>query len=324
MAEADIRPAAQFGISTILKLVATIVILALVIRSLDLDKLSGALSTIDWHWLVLGSVASALFVALRIIKWRELTRTNAMRASGKEIARTALLGLGVGLITPVRLGEIVGVAPFPRAERGRAILAHGYDRLYELLAVLIFSLPAAFLLLGWTGRLVSVAVVLAYGLGLLATQSLYVRRKFGGLALLRKVPKIEALLDAIIVTSPAYWLLSVAYFLTGYILLVCFIVGIEPIDNWQAVSILPVVTLSNLISITIGGLGVREGLAAALSPSVGLGPEVAAAAFFLAFFSTRLIPGILGLVWTAVSARRHSPLPQAGALDASQAGRRSA
>ena len=72
-------------------------------------------------------------------------------------------------------------------------------------------------------------------------------------------------------------MLSIAYFLTGYLLLTCFIVGIEPIDNWHAVFILPVVTLSNLISITIGGLGVREGLAAALSPSVGLAPEVAAA-----------------------------------------------
>ena len=54
-------------------------------------------------------------------------------------------------------------------------------------------------------------------------------------------------------------MLSIAYFLTGYLLLTCFIVGIEPIDNWHAVLILPVVTLSNLISITIGGLGVREG-----------------------------------------------------------------
>ena len=91
------------------------------------------------------------------------------------------------------------------------------------------------------------------------------------------------------------------------LLLMCFIVGIEPIHDWHAVFILAVVTLSNVISITIGGLGVREGLAAALSPSVGLAPEVAAAAFFPSFFSTRLIPGIIGLAWTAASTKRHSP-----------------
>ena len=313
MAEDEAPSAKRPPISMILKLVATVVILALVFYSLDLDKLSGALSAIDWHWLVLGSVASALFVSLRIIKWRELTRTNGMSASGKEIARTALLGLAVGLITPVRLGELVGVAPFPRPDRGRAILSHGYDRLYELFAVLVFSLPAAFLLLGWAGRLVSVAIVAIYGIGIVMAQSAYWRSKFGGFSLLRKVPKLDALLSTIIATSPVYWMLSITYFLTGYLLLMCFIVGIEPIHDWHAVFILPVVTLSNLISITIGGLGVREGLAAALSPSVGLAPEVAAAAFFLSFFSTRLIPGIIGLAWTAVSTKRHSPLPQSGA-----------
>jgi hypothetical protein len=145
----------------------------------------------------------------------------------------------VGLITPVRLGELVGVAPFPRSDRGKAILSHGYDRLYELFAVLVFSLPAAFLLLGWTGR-VSVAIVALYGLGIAVAQSAYWRPKFGGFSLLGKVPKLKALLSAIIVTSPVYWMLSITYFLTGYLLLMCFIVGIEPIHNWHAVLILPV------------------------------------------------------------------------------------
>ena len=314
MADGDAPLAKRPPLTMILKLVATVVILALVVYSLDLEKLSGALSAIDWHWLVLGSLASALFVSLRIIKWRELTRRNGMNASGKEIARTALLGLAVGLITPVRLGELVGVAPFPRSDRGKAILSHGYDRLYELFAVLVFSLPAAFLLLGWTGRLVSVAIVALYrdwhrhgAVGVLAAE---IRRVLA----VRQSAEAPTLCSApSSSTSPGYWMLSIAYFLTGYLLLTCFIVGIEPIDNWHAVFILPVVTLSNLISITIGGLGVREGLAAALSPSVGLAPEVAAAAFFLSFFSTRLIPGIVGLMWTAMSTKRHAPSTQGSA-----------
>jgi len=180
MADGDAPLAKRTPLTMILKLVATVVILALVVYSLDLEKLSGALSAIDWHWLLLGSLASALFVSLRIIKWRELTRRNGMNASGKEIARTALLGLAVGLITPVRLGELVGVAPFPRSDRGKAIVSHGYDRLYELFAVLVFSLPAAFLLLGWTGRLVSVAIVTLFGIGIVMAQSAYWRPNLAG------------------------------------------------------------------------------------------------------------------------------------------------
>ena len=114
----------------------------------------------------------------------------------------------------------------PRPDRGRAILSHGYDRLYELFAVLVFSLPAAFLLLGWAGRLVSLGIVATYGVGIAMAQSAYWRSKFGGFSLLRKVPKLDALLSTIIATSPVYWMLSITYFLTGYLLLMCFIVGI--------------------------------------------------------------------------------------------------
>ena len=60
---------------------------------------------------------------------------------------------------------------------------------------------------------------------------------------------------------------------------------------------LPPVTLSNLVTITVGGLGLREGLAALLGPVGGIMPEVAAAAFFLSFFWTRLLPGLVGVGW---------------------------
>ncbi len=94
------------------------------------------------------------------------------------------------------------------------------------------------------------------------------------------------------------------------LLLMCFIVGIEPIHDWHAVFILAVVTLSNVISITIGGLGVREVRPQHSRRALASAPEVAAAAFFLSFFSTRLIPGIIGLAWTAASTKRHSPSTQ--------------
>ena len=62
------------------------------------------------------------------------------------------------------------------------------------------------------------------------------------------------------------------------------------------------VTLSNLISITIGGLGVRAGLAATTSPSVGLAPEVAAAAFFLVLLLDQTDPRPH---WADVDRREH-------------------
>ena len=313
MADVDTFVVKRPPISMILKLVATVVILALVFYSLDLDKLSGALSAIDWHWLVLGSAASALFVSLRIIKWRELTRTNGMNASGKEIARTALLGLAVGLITPVRLGELVGVAPSrgriaaelssPTAMTGSTSCLRCWCSAFRRRSCCLAG-PGA-----WSASASSQPMGLASPWRSRPTgdrnseaSRCYAKCRSSTLC---SAPSSRPRRSIGCCPSPTS--------LPATLLLMCFIVGIEPIHDWHAVFILPVVTLSNLISITIGGLGVREGLAAALSPSVGLAPEVAAAAFFLSFFSTRLIPGIIGLAWTAMSTKRHSPLPQSGA-----------
>ena len=106
--------------------------------------------------------------------------------------------------------------------------------------MLVFSLPAAFLLLGWAGRLVSVAIVALYrdwhrhgAVGVLAVEIRRASRCYA------KCRSSDALLSTIIVTSPGYWMLSIAYFLTGYLLLTCFIVGIEPIHDWHAVSFCP-------------------------------------------------------------------------------------
>ena len=146
----------------------------------------------------------------------------------------------------------------------------------------------------------SALVVAVYALVLVAVATSAWRQRLGRRSTLHKIPKLEAILSAVIVTSPRYWTLSFANFVVAYLLVIFFIVGVEPIGNWQAVFVLPVVTLSNLITITVGGLGVREGLAAAMSPGVGLTPEVTAAAYFLSFFWTRLVPGLVGLSLVAL------------------------
>jgi uncharacterized membrane protein YbhN (UPF0104 family) len=278
------------------------------VRALDLEKLINAFVLVDWHWLLLGCLASAVFVSLRITKWRELTRENGLHASRLEITYAALFALALGLVTPARVGEVAVVAPFPPVARRKAIFTHAYDRVCELFAVLLFCLPAAFLFLGWVGLLLGIGVLTVYALGIAGAASLAWRTRFSRSLPFRKTSKLQAVLTSCVATSLRYWILSLANFLVAYTLVIFFIVGIEPIDNWQAIFILPVVTLSNLVSITVGGLGVREGLAAALSPRVGLSPEVAAAAFFLSFFWTRLIPGVIGLLWTVLRTEHRSNL----------------
>jgi hypothetical protein len=89
-------------------------------------------------------------------------------------------------------------------------------------------------------------------------------------------------------------------YVQAYLLIAAFILGSQPIGDWRMVLLLPIVTLSNLVSVTVGGLGIREGLAAAVLPLGSVNAESAAAAFFLSFFFTRVVAGFVGVVWTAI------------------------
>lgn len=289
----------------VLKIMATVLVLGLLARFLDIEKLYDAIVAVDWQWMLLGCAASVLFVALRIEKWRELTSKNGLHADRSAIVRASLFALALGLVTPARAGEVVAVAPFGPGARRKAVLTHVYDRICELFAVLALCLPAVLILVGRAGFLLSALIVVVYALGLVAAGTSAWRQRLGRISILQK-PRFEAILRGIVVTSPRYWALSFVSLVCAYVLVIFFIVGVEPIANWQAVFVLPVVTLSNLITITVGGLGVREGLAAALSPQVGLTPEVTAAAFFLSFFWTRLVPGLVGLAWVILRVEKRS------------------
>ncbi|MDP2719205.1 MAG: hypothetical protein Q8P44_05145, partial [Dehalococcoidia bacterium] len=70
-----------------------------------------------------------------------------------------------------------------------------------------------------------------------------------------------------------------------------------PVDSWGFVLLLPLVTLSNVVPVTVGGLGIREGLAALLLPAAGISAEVAATAFFTTFLLSIVLPGVVGLCW---------------------------
>ena len=177
----------------VLKVAVTIVVLGLLARFLDIEKLSDAIVAVDWHWMLLGCAASAIFVALRIEKWRELTSKNGLYANRSETARASLFALALGLVTPARAGEVAAVAPFGPGAKRKAVLTHAYDRICELFAVLALCLPAALILLGWPGFLLSALIVAVYALGLVAAADLGVAAEVRPHIDIQEVPKLEAI-----------------------------------------------------------------------------------------------------------------------------------
>jgi uncharacterized membrane protein YbhN (UPF0104 family) len=280
-----------------LKIALTVALLAALLFSLDVSRFAAAIFQVDPGWMLLGIALCFLFVAARMLKWIFLARANGLQAPPLELVRAMMFALALGIVTPGRVGEVAAIAPFTPADRPRAILAYVFDRIGELATVLLFCAPTAFVFLPGWGLLIGLGLC-ACSVGIvLAVQVPWLRRQIAARLPQRTPARLREVLGSVIAVPAAYWLISLVTYLITYASVAAFIAGSQPIDSALALLLLPPVTLSNLVTITIGGLGLREGLAALLGPTGGVLPEVAAAAFFLSFFWTRLVPGLLGIGW---------------------------
>lgn len=280
-----------------LKIALTVALLAALLFSLDVSRFAAAIFQVDPSWMVLGIALCFLFVAVRMLKWIFLARANGLQAPPLELVRAMMFALALGIVTPGRVGEVAAISPFTPADRPRAILAYVFDRIGELATVLLFCAPAAFAFLPGWGLLIGLGLCVGSVGIVLAVQVPWLRRQIAARLPQRTPARLREVLGSVIEVPVAYWLISLVTYLVTYASVAAFIAGSQPIDSALALLLLPPVTLSNLVTITIGGLGLREGLAALLGPAGGVLPEVAAAAFFLSFFWTRLVPGLLGVGW---------------------------
>jgi uncharacterized membrane protein YbhN (UPF0104 family) len=290
---------------TLARIAITGSLIAALVYWLDMGALLKSAQRMQAGHLAVGILLCFAFVAARIFKWILILRINGLSAPLVAIVRSMLFALAVGIVTPVRIGEVVAVAPFPPSEtRSRSLTVYLFDRVGELSTVFLFSAPACYLLLPGLGKPLAVGlVILSLAMPLILQISFWrlcIARRFEG----KVSNRLTAFLSSDIKASPAYWLWSCFTYLLTYASIAVFIHGFEPISQLSSLMVLPVVTISNLVTITIGGLGVREGLAALLSPSVGLTPEFVAVAFFLSFVFTRALPGMFGLIWFAISTKR--------------------
>jgi glycosyltransferase 2 family protein len=237
---------------------------------------------------------------LRAWKWRCAVAPLEPKATLRESLVSYLGAIPLSLFTPARLGEFSRGWYFPhRSLHGLSALgAAAMDKYTDLLAVVAWSIPglaALFGVRGWSGGMAAFAVLwpLPIWFGRL--------RPGGGPGTLR----IRAVL-AKIMPPPGMFthgrslrlvLLGMAAFGVEFLqyqglLLACLPSAVDFLSLAGAVA---VITLANALQLTVGGLGVREGLAIVLLRPMGVPPEAAVFAAFSIFLLDQLLPACLGL-----------------------------
>lgn len=275
----------------------TLLLLALVLWRAQPERLAAAAASTHPGYLLAALALTFPFLYLKALRWSYLLRAANVHVSFGDAAISLIGGMGLALVTPARLGELVRAVYLRDAPRwkvgGLVLIDKGFDVLV-LAALSIFG--------GWSllGPAAGIALLLVTVLGTAAVYlpsplSLLLHRVSTGLPLRSRLESSFSSLQSLSPrTTTTCLVLTLAAF--GIVLLQFGIVLL----SWRSWSMaivfltFPLVVLSNVVPITIGGLGVREGLAAILLAHYGVSPAHAAVAAFLMFVMNTALPGVAG------------------------------
>jgi hypothetical protein len=291
------------------RVVGLVVLVALVVRRVEWAAVEENYRGIDAG--TAGAIAAAVLAAmgLRLHKWLIQVRAMGfkMRVGAATVARGFLLGVLLGAVTPLRLGEFYRVAAATAGEpggRGRAAAGVLLDKGYEL-SVVLATLVVGAVLVG-----MSVGACLLVGAVTAAIGWLVLGRWRGGAGTGRVARGLATLAAAksclsagdrgrLLLWTAAAHALNMA---AGYALYRAF--GELSVGDY--VVRIPLITLINTVPVTVGGFGLRELTAIELFSQVGYPAAGAAVAAAGLFFAANVLPALVLLPIAAALASKET------------------
>jgi uncharacterized protein (TIRG00374 family) len=234
-------------------------------------------------------------LAVKITRWWVLARSVDAHIRWRDAAGSYLAGLCLAVITPFASGELArGLWFQQRAELTGKVLV---DKLLDLTVVALFTVTGIIWIPGYVPLKIVCAVMAVVMAGAWS-----VRRWLGALGMrigekLRR-PALVRLCEAVrhIETRVlgTIVLLAALFFVLFYAQAFVLLKGFAPSAPARTLTVFPLITLSTIVPITIGGLGIREWAAALLLRHFEISDAVAVNAFFMHFIVITFIPGLLG------------------------------
>ena len=284
-------------------------VLTLLIRSVSWADISVALASANRVLLVAGGFFSVPIVVLKGVKWWLLLRHAGISVPLRKTALSYMAGLGFGLVTPGRVGELarIWVLALDKDDYLTAGTLVLVDRLTDLAALLcVLSVSVLYFFGAWWLAGYILLGVIACSLWLLLTR----RWRTGPQKARSKGGFVAKIVSAVAGLSAAhiavYVVLGLVVTLCGVCMVHTFLNAMQSVPFIDCLSAIPPVFMNSLLPVTIGGVGVREVIMTAVCEQIGVESAVAVSAILIYFAGSMLLPGALGLVLFAVfKPRRH-------------------
>lgn len=298
-----------------------ILIFIVILTRIDIPSLLGIFASINLFYLFLAVTFNGVAVILKSFKWKIIVNTVNETFSLFESVRAFLIGFSFSVLTPAKLGDLIR-AYYVRNENrttGRALSTVVTDRLIDIamlvgiagIGIFLFSSLYHFEILSLVvlgmivaGAACGIAVILNKSLlskilrpffnlfvpgSMKGKVSLYFHEFYEGLFSFyhRKKAFFSALAIALLSWIPP--------FVYGYLLALS--LGI-PLDPLYFVVIIPIISLLDLLPISISGIGTRDAALIFLFGLKGISAESAVAFSMLYLFMSYWLVALVGaLLW---------------------------
>jgi uncharacterized membrane protein YbhN (UPF0104 family) len=319
MTASEAGTTSRFPLKWVLRIVATVVALALIAWWLPVDQLWSAMSSVPPLTWPLALVAYLSAHLLGVVKWRLLVNTAGAALPGRAAVHAYYWGLFGNLFLPSIVGGDVvraGVAMKHSRSTSALLLGSLVDRVQDVIGLGVLTAVGALLApraLDGTSRRIFLLFALLMGVGLVA--GLLALRFFPARLTPYKVRRLAVKVrKAVRATASRPQALATAFFI-GLALQTTLIVinwelgrriGIDiPFHVWLFVW--PLAKIAGLTPLTQGGIGVREAAQAALFVPFGVTAVQAVATglvFEVVIITGGLVAGVIAIVMRGPAARR--------------------
>jgi glycosyltransferase 2 family protein len=279
---------------TLFALVLTVAVLAALFAVLDVSTLVAALREIDLRFFGLALAAMPLFIALKAYKWHCLARTCASVTYFDSLG-SYLVGNSLSLFTPSKTGELARALYLPSGSKEAILGLTVVDKVFDLLGLLSLTSLGLLLVSGPLAALpfaIAAAALIAMLLNLR-----FLGRFVAGHPWLSRVKPLVSLCNGVAVNTRIVGISLGLTLITFFVVLAqcyCLVLAFGPVSPIAILFTFPLAMLTNILPLTISGLGIREGTAVLLLGTFGVPGAAAFNAAFLLFFINTFVPGPAG------------------------------
>lgn len=298
------------------QLVVAVALLVTLWRLVDGPETARLLATAQPGWVLLALGALSLHTVLAALRWRRTGRGLGITLSRRSAISEYYLSQFVNSVVP---GGVIGDAsravrsrqPAGLASAGLAVVLERLAGQYALILVMAIGVTATIAAPGgvaWPDALVPGIVALVVG-ALALPALIAAAAALPGRVGVRARALRDAVRAAVVDRGAAASVAALSLGTTACILIAfgasAAAVG-APLSTAALIAVVPVVLITMVLPITVGGWGVREGAAVALLPLAGLSASAALAASILfgLLALAASLPGIVPL-WGRQRPRAH-------------------